>query len=224
MYLSRLELNPRTRQAYSDLRSAYSLHQSLRWAFPAAGTPEGQLPDGERLLWRKDELQDDYGHERSNILVQSQSEPNWQAVEDRWEGYFVRPPEVKTFDLNGLAAGDRCMFRLRANVTVSRFDDGQDREQNPRSKRQAVRGAENQVKWLERQAEQRGFSILGTDIVQSGNVRLYKAKNPKAMTLFAVTFEGLLQVHDPAQLAQSVQQGIGKAKALGFGLLSLGRA
>ncbi len=213
MYLSRLHLNDRDRLAAADLRSAYRLHQTLRWAFPNAGEEHGPLPDGERLLWRNDGPQ--------GILVQSVTRPAWQAIAQRNPDYFATEPQVKPFDLSGLPTGQQLAFRLKANVTVSRFRNGQDRQTDKRTKREALRGAVEQVQWLERQGGRGGFSIVGTDIAQSGNVRLYKARGGTPMTLFAVTFEGLLRVEDPAELAQTVQNGIGKAKALGFGLLSL---
>ena len=215
LYLSRLHLNERNRQAASDLRSAYSLHQTLRWAFPNAGDLPGPLPEGERLLWRDDGPQ--------GLLVQSVTRPDWDAITERSDRYFHGEPQVKPFDLSSLQAGQPLAFRLRANVTVNRFRDGQDKEADPRTKREALRGAKEQVEWLERQGERGGFSVIGTDITQSGSVRLYKARGGTPMTLFAVTFEGLLRVQEPAQLAQSVYTGIGKAKALGFGLLSLAR-
>ena len=215
MYLSRLLLNNGSRPAARDLSSAYSLHQTLRWAFPGAGEQDAPLPSGERLLWRDDGAR--------GVLVQSVTEPDWQGVEDRWPGYFATPPEVRSFDLSGLRSGDELMFRLRANVTVSRFRDDQDKARDPRTRRQALRGAPEQVAWLRRQGERGGFDVIGTDIVQSGNLRLYKSGNPKPMTLFAVTFEGLLRVEDASRLADTLQAGIGKAKALGFGLLSLAR-
>jgi CRISPR system Cascade subunit CasE len=41
------------------------------------------------------------------------------------------------------------------------------------------------------------------------------------LTLLAVQFDGLLQVTDPDHLRESVEGGIGSAKAFGLGLLSL---
>lgn len=214
LYLSRLFLNDRDRQAAQDLRSAYSFHQTIRWAYPRAGEPHAPLPEGERILWRDDGAQ--------GILVQSATRPDWDAVLQRHPDY-LRDAQVKRFDLAGLQTGQRLAFRLKANVTVSRFRHEQDKEADPRTKRQALRGAKEQVNWLERQGERGGFCVIGTDIVQSGNVRLYKKQGGAPMTLFAVTFEGLLTVENPAQLAETVRRGIGKAKALGFGLLSLAR-
>lgn len=214
MYLSCLFLNDHNRQAASDLRSAYSLHQTLRWAFEGAGELPGPLPDGERLLWRNDG--------EKGLLVQSVTRPDWEVIAGRSPDYF-RDVQVKPFDLSGVQPGQQLAFRLRANVTVNRWRDGQDKQIDPRTKREALRGAKEQVQWLERQGERGGFTVIGTDITQSGNVRLYKKLGGVPMTLFAVTFEGLLRADDPGQLAQTVQGGIGKAKSLGFGLLSLAR-
>lgn len=214
LYLSRLYLNAGCPQAARDLRSAYSLHQTLRWAYPGAGEPHGPLPEGERLLWRDDGPR--------GLLVQSVTRPDWNALEERFPGYFAGT-EVRPLDLSVLQEGQRLAFRLRANVTVSRWREGQNREAEPRTKRQALRGAREQLEWLERQGACSGFALVGADITQSGNVRLYKPRGGNPLTLFAVTFEGVLQVEDPPTLAGTVQRGIGKAKALGFGLLSLAR-
>lgn len=212
MYLSRLNLNGQHRQAAQDQRSAYGLHQSLRWAFPNAGVEGGPLPDGERLLWRNEGDQ--------GLLVQSATRPDWQALEDRWPGYF-QAVQVKPVGLESLLEGQELLFRLRANVTVNRWRDDQNRQEDPRTKREALRGAVEQVEWLGRQGERGGFSVLGADIVQSGNVRLYKSRSAPPVTLFAVTFEGLLRVEQPDALVATVRAGIGKAKSLGFGLFSL---
>lgn len=215
LHLSRLRLNERHRQAANDRRSAYSLHQSLRWAFPHAGEAGGPLPGGERILWRDDGP--------GGILVQSVTRPDWAALEERWPGYF-QDAQLKAFDLAGVREGQTFRFRLRANVTVNRWRDGQDRQAGERTRREALRGAREQLDWLDRQGERGGFRVLGADIAHSGNARLYKAPGGRPITLFAVTFEGLLATTDPARLEGAVRGGIGKAKALGFGLLSLARA
>jgi hypothetical protein len=43
------------------------------------------------------------------------------------------------------------------------------------------------------------------------------------LKLFAIRFDGLLQVADPDRLQETVRQGIGSGKGLGFGMLSLAR-
>lgn len=53
-----------------------------------------------------------------------------------------------------------------------------------------------------------------------GKGHRYKKQN---IPHFGVRFDGLLCVTDPETLVEAVRQGIGPAKAFGFGLLSLAR-
>ena len=55
---------------------------------------------------------------------------------------------------------------------------------------------------------------------RSPDLRLTKADVPH----FGVRFDGTLQVTDARALARAVRDGIGPAKAFGFGLLSLAPA
>jgi hypothetical protein len=50
-----------------------------------------------------------------------------------------------------------------------------------------------------------------------GDDRRHKLK------LYAVRFDGLLQVVDPQRVLETVRRGIGSGKGLGFGLLSLAK-
>jgi len=215
MYLSRLRLSSSHRQAARALVNPYAFHQSLRWAFPGAGEPGAPLPEGERVLWRDDALQ--------GILVQSVTRPDWLLLEDRWPGYFSVPAEVLPLNLDDFKEGDELRFRLRANVVVNRFSDDLPRSPETRSKRRAVRNPAAQLAWLARQGQPGGFEVLAAAPVQSGTVRLYKGKTPHPVTLYGVTFEGHLQLRDAAALQETVRKGLGKGKAVGFGLLSLAR-
>lgn len=216
MYLSRLRLNSRHRRAARDLTSPYAVHQTLRWAFPGAGVPDVPLPEGERLLWRDDGVQ--------GLLVQSVTKPDWSVLLDRWPGYLSAPAEVLRLNLGDFREGDALRFRLRANVVVNRYSDEQPKAPQTRSKRQAVREPAAQLAWLRRQGQQSGFELLAAESVQSGTVRLDKGSAPHPMTLYGVTFEGHLRVQDVTALQGTVRQGLGKGKAVGFGLLSLARA
>ena len=51
--------------------------------------------------------------------------------------------------------------------------------------------------------------------------RTSRGRHGRRLAHLAVRYEGLLQVGDPERLLQAVRGGIGSAKGLGFGLLSL---
>lgn len=219
LHLSRLYLNERHRNASRDLSSPYALHQTLRWAFPGAGHADTPLPDGERLLWRQDLTLDPHtGEPTPTLLVQSITPPDWGALNARdltesGAGYLLGW-DVRTLDLMpALTPGRALYFRLHANVTVRRKDE------TGRSARHGLHRPEEQLAWLDRQGERAGFDVLGVDITHTGRTRTRKGK--QLVTLHTVTFEGALQVTDPIALHQAVWNGLGHAKSLGCGLLSL---
>ncbi|QBY10370.1 type I-E CRISPR-associated protein Cas6/Cse3/CasE [Deinococcus metallilatus] len=214
MHLSRLFPGERHRHAVRDLSSPYALHQTLRWAFPGAGQPEAALPTGERLLWRQDTLTDpDSGEPGPVLLVQSVTPPDWGALNARDPGY-LRAWNVRTLDLAPvLTPGQPLRFRLHANVTVRRQDE------QGRSARHGLHRPEDQLAWLDRQGEKNGFDLLGADIRRAGRVRT--RKGAQVITLHTVTFEGALRVRQPDLFHAAVRGGLGHAKSLGCGLLSL---
>ena len=215
MYLSRLILNPRIRRVQKEVAAPYQMHRSLMKAFP------DNLKSGdERVLFRLE------AHPRTGaltLLVQSLALPDWSwLAEPDARGYLLpvgEPnPAVKLFDLN-LAPGQMLAFRLRANPTVKRrFDE-------ETHKRVGLYREDEQIEWLKRKGEQGGFQVLS---VRTGNQdivggRIRRDKITHKLRLLAVQFDGLLQVTDPDRLRETVRQGIGSGKSLGFGLISLAR-
>ena len=228
MYLSRLTLNPRTRRVQRELANPYELHRTLMSAFPE------NLPEGERVLFRVD-VDDRTGV--PTVLLQSHGQPDWAWLGDpRASGYLLRAPESKPFDL-AFTPGQTLAFYLRANPTVKHSEPGQ-----RQGRRDPLYKEEDQIAWLERKAEAGGFRLVRVAVLKEGNTYgrqpvkenseevaeaaedAEKGLKKRRLTLYAVRFEGLLQVTDPAKLWKTVQQGIGPGKGLGFGLLSLAPA
>jgi CRISPR system Cascade subunit CasE len=209
MYLSRLILNPRSRRAQRELANPYELHRTLMRAFPE------KLPDGERVLFRVDV---DERNSIPTVLLQSTLDPGWDWLEENGaRGYLLRPPDSKSFDLT-FAPGQTLAFRLRANPTVKHSGHGE-----RQGRRDPLYREEDQRAWLERKGELGGFRVLRVNVTREGDAVVWKGRGQGKLTLFAVRFDGLLQVADSAKLWETVQQGIGPGKGLGFGLLSLAR-
>lgn len=214
MYLSRLILNPHNRGVQRELANPYELHRTLMTAFPE------ELPNHERVLFR---VETDRTTGVPAVLVQSHLEADWGKLAARqdyllpeaaWPPNVFANPAQKPFQL-ALQMGQRLAFRLRANPTVTR-----------QGKRHALYREEAQRAWLERQGRRGGFRVLRVNVVREGDTSAWIARDTQRLraTHFAVCFDGLLQVTDPAILWQTVQAGIGPAKGFGFGLLSLGPA
>ena len=135
-----------------------------------------------------------------------------------WLWYLYRP-RVRAFfrevaaPAPSLTPGRVLHFRLHANVTVRRQDE------QGRSARHGLHTPAEQLGWLDRQGSRAGFDVLGADITRAGRTRTRKGR--QLITLHTVTFEGALQVTDIDALEQAVRAGLGHAKSLGCGLLSL---
>lgn len=201
MYLSRLTLDTRNGQVRRDLANRYELHATLCWAFD----------DHQQAhpLWRAELTRPG---EPPCLLVQSLERPDWGQIAGRHAGYFVEHGS-KALDLpEQLRAGQRLRFRLEANPTVTR--DG---------KRHGLRREAEQLAWLTRQGERGGFAVESVVVTRADRLTLRKHDRSQRIVLYAVLFEGSLIVRDPAVLGQTLLRGIGHGKALGLGLLSLGR-
>lgn len=201
MYLSRLTLDLGSGQARRDLANRYDLHATLCWAFDDQ--------QAARPLWRAELARPG---EPPQLLVQSLGPPAWGRIAARHAGYFAAH-DCKELDLAGqLRAGQRLRFRLEANPTVTR--DG---------KRHGLVREEEQLAWLDRQGERGGFAVAAAVVSRADRLVLRKRDPARRITLQAVLFDGYLVVRDPAALGEALLRGIGHGKALGLGLLSLGR-
>jgi len=61
-------------------------------------------------------------------------------------------------------------------------------------------------------------------VAQSERVRMFKHAEASPISLQSVLYEGHLQIGDLELFKHSLGAGLGHAKALGFGLLSIGPA
>ena len=216
MYLSKLTLDPRSRQVRSGLSNPYELHRTLMRAFPSA---EGGGPG--RVLFR---LETPIRSAQTGLilLVQSEKEPDWPKLGSP-NGYHLPdgPNNPKAFNPT-FRPGQRLLFRLRANPTVKRYCAAKDC-----SKRVGLLKEEEQRRWLDRKAEEGGFKVLAANVTSEGKIG-GKIRQPDQKThdlcLLAVRFDGLLQVADPDRFLAALQKGVGSGKGLGFGLLSLAPA
>jgi len=220
-YLTRLFLNPRSRQVRSELANPYEMHRTIMHAFAGCADKD------DRVLFRLEI------HPRSGVstlLVQSLLEPDWAFLAVSDKNYLLplvdcppgvnENPTVKTFDLR-LQPGQNLMFRLRANPTVKKTvrEEGKDE----RKTRYGLLREEDQLKWLERKLEASGAMLVSARTSNDTKVKGERRQvdERQELSFLSVQFDGVLQVKDPAALNIALQAGIGSGKGLGFGLLSL---
>ena len=224
MFLSQLTLNPRSRQVVSECADSYQMHRTLCRAF-------GSKADlgVARMLYRVDTTQNG----AVTVLVQSQLEPDWSYLDER--GYLLRNAQCKPF-APCFETGQVLTFRLRANPVKA--DASQRVGERARGKRVGIYKESERRDWMLRQAARCGFTIPAIGETGEGepvhDLRLTDEKVFRASpegpdkrvqaALSAALFEGRLTVGDVDAFTNSLQNGIGPAKAFGFGLLSLRRA
>lgn len=241
LYLSRLVLNPRSRQVMSEMADPYEMHRTLMRAFPNATAEAQTAREGFGVLFRVEALRG-----IPAVLVQSRFHPNWSFLSGQRD-YLRMDGEMPSASWKNvmpsyhkLRCGQILRFRLRANPT-KRVAKQEDRM---RGKRVELVHEEEQIAWLIRKGQERekgipgGFELLMKEIKEArGETRLVprvnvcsegKQKGRKwdeagrhATTHLATLFEGLLRVTDRDAFLQTLIRGIGPGKAFGFGLLSV---
>ena len=205
MFLSRLTLNPLSADARRDLADAYQMHRTLSRVY--AKSDADPVP---RFLWRLER-----GAATASapvVLVQTATPGRWEGL-TALPGYLVldqcdtdKPVALDTLVVDGR----RCRFRLRANPAVKR-----------QGRRSGLHDEAAQLAWLQRQADRSGFTLLGADVSQRERLQVRQPRDGRHITVDAVQYDGMLTVTDATLLRPALLAGIGPAKSLGMGLLSL---
>src|SRR5437660_10597168 len=148
MFLSKLVLNARDRQARRDLARPYEMHRSVWRAFPQS--------EPGRVLFRVDV---DRRGGNPLVLVQSYLKPEWNRLGELGPGYLLARPELKDFEPR-FAVGQRLSFRLRANPTkkigsASKEERLAGKKHN--GQRMALFREEDQIAWLLHKGTEGGF-------------------------------------------------------------------
>ena len=220
MFLHRIHLDLRCREARRDLSDPYQLHSTLCRAF---SVPDKKCPEGE-FLWRLEPETDPTGYPR--ILIQSRTIPDWTGIGVKgWLAESDPAIDLKgRLKLDSLKAGQRFRFRLRANPCVTR-----------NGKRLGLLRLEEQEAWIARKGQQHGFSLpqlpsfdLSESSQERVNVGVSQAQmlrgsqhSGNTVRVFSVLYDGILTVTDADRFREALQTGIGHGKALGLGLLSV---
>jgi len=161
MFLSRLILNPRSRQVQRELADPYEMHRTICRAFPDANFKENE---SSGILFRMD-LHPKTG--APTLLVQSRQRPDWSFLLTGRKDYLVKeaflPPGVenpacKEMILH-LREGQALAFRIRANPTVKK-----DREGKKQGRRVGLVCEEDQHNWLKRKLESAGAALISVNI------------------------------------------------------------
>lgn len=205
MFLSKLVLDPNHAQARRDLANPYEMHRTLSRVY--ADSPDSKPA---RFLWRLEHGGDRVAEEGATVLLQSATVGYWHNLQGI-PGYARNLAPDKPVPLDQLLEeGRHHVFRLACNATVTRA-----------GKRYGLVREEEQLTWLARQGEQHGFAPEKVRIARSERASFRQGRAGQRITVQVVQFDGLLRVVDPARMRLALVKGIGHAKALGLGMLSV---
>ncbi|MEW5826369.1 MAG: type I-E CRISPR-associated protein Cas6/Cse3/CasE [Candidatus Bipolaricaulota bacterium] len=194
MHLSRAVLNVESAAARRDIANPYEMHRTLRRCAPTGG-----------LLWRLENT----GYGLPTVLVQSEEGVDWSQIAVVEPSYCAVIASTKHYDPS-FSEGTPLRFRLRANPSIRQG-----------GKRHGVSTREGQADWLERKAQAGGFKIFALAVRDE---RLMQAGKPgHFIQVASVLYDGRLLVTDSNLFSACLRSGIGPAKSLGFGLLSVAR-
>lgn len=198
MFLSKVWINP------SWAKDAYQLHRALWQLFPNRPT------DKRDFLFRVEDHQRGKG---ALLLLLSAQPPQTGVVGE----IIATKPMPKNLPTDG-----RLRFRLRANpIKTIKDTERRDNRGQLKSIRVPLINEEEQLQWLLRKFA--GIVDLETTRVWQ-EPALFFRKQTMGGKIQPVCFEGIIRVRDSEALFHLLIQGIGPAKAMGCGLLSLAAA
>ncbi|HOH47283.1 MAG TPA: type I-E CRISPR-associated protein Cas6/Cse3/CasE [Candidatus Cloacimonadota bacterium] len=245
--------NPdRPRPGRRWIGNAYNIHRRLSMAFPRyealISDPDCLQPfnpsmlENRPFLYRLDNNVSGDG-QRAVIIVQSTLKPNWEWCFHNAPDFLAAPPVLKLYNPDFLA-GEKLRFRIKVNPTVKtknyKTKDETLAEKEKPSKRLALTwdtdsDPETAVNaWFARKTETSGFRLIQSKLILLSWVYGSKMKEEKGqieegkvlhhgMKFRSALLEGCLEVTDPDAFLKSLADGIGSAKSMGFGLLSVVR-
>jgi CRISPR system Cascade subunit CasE len=207
MYLTRMELDTAKRATMRALTNPSALHGTLESSFPG----ERQHP-----LWRLDHL-----NGKTYLLLLSHEKSDLTRGEETF-GFPGLGWETRDYSplLQRIVQDSLWHFRLVANPTKSVPDPNRGK----RGKVRAYTAPQDQKQWLLEQGEKHGFQVTDGSFDVMGQQWLHFLKGKereKAVSLLAVTYEGVLQVTDPERFCETLCHGLGRGKAYGMGLLTV---
>ena len=203
-----MRLNLAHAEVQRDLKDCQSMHRRVMRLFQHVNATR----DANEVLYRIDRVGSDW-----SLVVQSTAYADITALPP---GYALPPVRMRD-DLwqkcEALQVGQQYPFVLVANIV----------KRDIHAKRtRTVYDSAAQRAWVQRKGRQHGFTVVPDEqaLVKfeiAADVQVNGTHPRGALSYDAFRISGTLVVSDPALLAAALVTGIGKAKAYGFGLLSM---
>ena len=204
MYISRVELDIYNRQKIRDFTHLGAYHNWVEQSFREESGVRS------RKLWRLDKIND-----KKYLLLVSVEKPDLKLLEK----YGVTGSAVTKEDdayIRKVKNGMKLRFRLVTNPVHAVMEGGKRGSEKPHIT------AEFQKKFFMDRTIKNGFEVNEDDvnIVERG-FELLRKSGSKPVKVVKATFEGVLTVVDEDKFKSMLENGFGKKKAYGFGLMTV---
>ena len=205
-HLTRILLDPRTRNGRADLQDAASLHRlTMRLAPETLGSTPRQEAG---VLFRLDDTP-----AGPVLLVQTAGAPRLDRLAERGHQTASRPLGPL---LDRLLPGLRVAYRIAANPTRR---DGNSRPET-KGKLQALTG-QDALEWWARRAADAGLGSVLVDTTSPAPALTGISSNGQRFKHAVTVYTGTAVVTDPDALRTAISIGVGRGKAHGAGLLTI---
>lgn len=217
IHLTKVLMDRRSSASRAALGDVHACHRAIMRAYPQG--LEGGARSRLRVLWREESAIPPV------LLVQSSVAPDAAVL---GEALGASRVDVKRIDerlRDAVRPGSEFAFRLVANVTrkidTRSLADGARRH----GRRVPLRRDDDRYRWLDRRIAMAGAAVVRVggipDVQIRGPVHRTGRRGGIPITFEGLDFRGRLVVEDAERFLRSLAEGIGPAKAYGFGLLSI---
>ena len=207
LWWARIRVDPRNSEARRDLRDVVDLHRRVMKLMPDNIGEQPRQRIG--VLFRLDQT-----NVGTTIFVQSRCQPDLSRLPAGYGAAEVRDAAPM---LKALKTGLLVHYRLAANA----------------SKRQAVfvnpgrpgpvipLYGEAAEQWWQQRADGHGLHIVSSRIQTLNPARGRADQSSKHIRHSLTRFDGIATIADAVRVREAIENGIGRGKAYGCGLLSL---
>lgn len=238
----------RPRPGRKWLNNVYNVHQRLCMAFPSTDRKKDDPqflapynPDDFASLQVHVKRNSDSGflfridpHIGGNvsILVLSAFKPDWDYAFYNANYLLAAPPETKEYIMSFIE-GNMYRFRVCVNLSKKSQVHGKESEVKDKFGRRKTQGKRVSLtwdknenpdevirEWFSQKCLQKGIEFCELKVVNIGWIFASK-HDKKKMKFRSALLEGTLKIINILEFEKTIINGIGSAKAFGFGLLSV---
>lgn len=204
MWLTRIAPDLRRRDVQDDLDDTVRMHQRVMTLAEDGLGDQARQQAG--ILYRIETTPTGV-----DLLVQTRDEPRTEQLP---AGYGTSETRDLSPELEALTTGVRLRYRIAANAT-KRLASGY----GEKAGKLTMLAGEDAEEWWRQRAAAHGLEVDTLTSARQESARSGDRKRPIKHTI--TRFDGTGTVTDPDLLRTAVEEGIGRARAYGCGLLSL---